>query len=1056
MQNPSTPQKAIVLNMKSLLFLMTFLCLISFSFTGFSQKAEVNKPFLASHTSSMRYVAPLDSKQTLIPYEYVEKEAKDGRSREYEYCEGTGTFGDDILSLNPKPLNETRQGRAPSLVFDAYTAGGSPTDPSGAVGPNHYFTVFNTGFIIYDKSGNPLTGQLAVTNIFSSGGCCDLTVSYDNAADRWVVSYLFSSGGAEIAVSDGPNPVTAGWNVYTIPQIADYQKLSVWSDGYYITENTGSANKIYALERDEMLLGNPAAQILGFQLPGIVTNGFFSPQAFNVSNSDLPATGSLPIVYMYDNNWGGGGSDHIKLWEVDVDWVTTSNSGISATPQQIPVAAFNSLFDNGSFSNLAQPSGGVLIDALQATIMNQAQFRKFAGHNSAVFNFVVDVDGGSAKQAGVRWMEFRQNGDGLPWSLFQEGTYTAADNKHAWNASLAMDDQGNIGMGYTGMSSPNSSNGNVRVSSYYTGRLSGDTAGTMTIAEETIAIGNGLFTNERYGDYSKIDVDPSDDQTFWFIDEYINGSRKGVVGVFKIASLPAGALVSFDNASGNVDEGFGNDCFVDLNVPLSISQAPTDDADVTFNIDGGSTTTTGLDFELLTPTLTFPSGLTGSQNMVLRIYHDGLVEIDETLIIDFTVDGNTGDGAANTLADSFDLTISSTDIITSPTSNVTLYDEDFEDGSFDGTTTGNAGSDFWSTGNAAAATSSFWTTTGNLTQFGFTNDDACNCDKGNDLLTTTAFSLVGSYTSATLTFDHAFSDVSPEIGDVLISTGGAFSSVQALSNTSTGGSAKTTPWVNGISIDMTPYIGQANVRVRFRYNDGAGWLYGMAVDNILVTASFDTQVQTAVNPATSYNSNINGLGSIYNSDVATGNAMCDITNNDAHDYGCTDVWVSRAGTGAQTYNGSSSPDLVMDKTFTIQPTNEASPGDATITFYFTEAEIAGWEFAIGGAPAVGVARVNLVAGRENSGTLDETSPLIIGAFGTDVTLTGTFTGLADSFYFGPNEAFIVPCSGVTKTWNGAWNPSGDPDRSNPVIISAAYNTTTHGNITACSIDIESG
>ena len=89
--------------------------------------------------------------------------------------------------------------------------------------------------------------------------------------------------------------------------------------------------------------------------------------------------------------------------------------------------------------------------------MNQAQYRKFSTHNSALFNFVVDVDGSSAKQAGIRWYELRQTADGQPWTVYQEGTYTAPDNRHAWNASLIMDVRGNIGMGYTGMSSPNSS-----------------------------------------------------------------------------------------------------------------------------------------------------------------------------------------------------------------------------------------------------------------------------------------------------------------------------------------------------------------------------------------------------------------------------------------------------------------------------------------------------------------------------------------------------------------------------------------------------------------------
>jgi hypothetical protein len=395
--------------------------------------------------------------------------------------------------------------------------------------------VYNTGFMIYDKAGNQLQGQTAPNPaIFPSGGCCDLTASYDNAANRWVLTFL--GNGAQIAVSDGPNPLTAGWYIYTIAAIQDYQKLSVWSDGYYITENTSGSNKVWALERSAMLAGNPGAKVLGFNLPGIVTSGFFSPQVLNVTDNNLPAAGGATVVYLQDNAWVGVSTDHIKVWTIDVDWNTTSNSTISSA-QQIDTTPFVSVFDNGSFSNLSQPNGGSAIDALQATIMNQAQFRKFGSYNSAIFNFVVDAAAGAAERAAVRWMEFRQSGDNQPWSMYQEGTYTAPDGRHAWNASLAMDGQGNIGMGYTSMSGSTSSN-TVRVSSYFTGRSASDPLGTMTSSEQLIANGNGNFSGTRYGDYSKIDVDPSDDSSFWFITEYINNSRRGVVGKFEIQAGP--------------------------------------------------------------------------------------------------------------------------------------------------------------------------------------------------------------------------------------------------------------------------------------------------------------------------------------------------------------------------------------------------------------------------------------------------------------------------------------------------------------------------------------
>ena len=506
-----------------------------FLFTAIAQKNEPASATFSGKVTSVEYITSMSSRPNdLVPSDNSVKEAKDKRSIANQIVSGQDPqTEDDYFVRNRHEMEQSLQRAPASLVFDAYASGSQPTDPSLAVGPNHVMVVFNTGFAIYDKSGNQLQGPTSPNPaIFPAGGCCDLTVSYDNAADRWVLTFLGS--GAQIAVSDGPNPLTAGWYIYNISAIQDYQKLSVWSDGYYITENTGGSNKVWVLERSKMLAGNAGAQILGFDLPGIATSGFFSPQVLNVTDNNLPAAGGATVVYMQDDAWSGVSNDHIKMWTIDVNWSNASSSTISAS-QEFPTTPFIGVFDNGGFSNLRQPGGGrpIRIDALQATIMNQAQFRKFAGHNSAVFNFVVDTDASSNKLAGVRWYEFRQGGDNQPWSLYQEGTYIAADSKHAWNASLAMDGQGNIGMGYTAMSSSNSSS-TVQVSSYFTGRSANDPLGTMTGIENLIANGNAKIPGTRYGDYSKIDVDPSDDSTFWFINEYMNGSRRGVVGAFQI------------------------------------------------------------------------------------------------------------------------------------------------------------------------------------------------------------------------------------------------------------------------------------------------------------------------------------------------------------------------------------------------------------------------------------------------------------------------------------------------------------------------------------------
>ena len=234
--------------------------------------------------------------------------------------------------------------------------------------------------------------------------------------------------------------------------------------------------------------------------------------------------------------------------------------------------------------------------------MNQAQFRKFSSHNSAILNFVVNISGDATNLAGVRWFELRQDGDGQEWSLYQEGTYAAPNGKHAWNASMAMDRQGNIGLGYSGMGGDN----DQFVSTYYTGRYASDALGTMSISEEIIQAGTGNISGTRFGDYSKLAVDPSNDKAFWFNNELISGSRANVVGVFQIAA-------NFANDVGvvNIDSPVSGTLTASEDVTVTIFNYGENDAsnfDVTYQVDGGATITetyTGTIGSALTDQFTF-------------------------------------------------------------------------------------------------------------------------------------------------------------------------------------------------------------------------------------------------------------------------------------------------------------------------------------------------------------------------------------------------------------------------------------------------------------------
>jgi hypothetical protein len=555
------------------------------------------RPFQVLQPSSVDHVPSIASRIDHLPIvDLLEvKEMQDGRGtikkRNNTVVAGKGSGGNDQLALLQKSAQQNPNNSA-ELVFETATSNSQPTDPAGAVGPNHYIAVTNTAFRIFDKNGTPLTGQLAPNpSIFPNSGCCDLTASYDNTADRWVLSFL--GNGAQIAVSTGPDPVNDAWTVYSYAPVVDYQKLSVWHDGYYMTDNANGTFHVF--ERSEMLLGNPNAQLVSFNLPGWQSDGFDAPQFFNLSHN-TNVSGPATIVHMADDSWASvSQDDHLKLWSVTMDWTSPNNSTVTS-PIRLgvdnngvsdgTVTPFISTFDGGAFNNLTQP-GGQDIDALQWIIMNQAQFRKFPTHNSAIFNFVVDTDGGPGELAGVRWYELRQTADGQPWTIYQEGTYVAPDGRHAWNASMVMDALGNIGMGYTSMSGPTTPN-TVRVGSYFTGQLAAASgSGIMDVAEGVIMAGDANIPGfDRYGDYSKIDIDPANDKKFWFVNELMQNGRKNVCGVFQLAPN-----TNNDVGITSIDAPESGDLSSAEAITVTVFNFGENDAsgfDVTYQIDGGT------------------------------------------------------------------------------------------------------------------------------------------------------------------------------------------------------------------------------------------------------------------------------------------------------------------------------------------------------------------------------------------------------------------------------------------------------------------------------------
>jgi hypothetical protein len=456
--------------------------------------------------------------------------------------ENTGVRSD--LSFVQNVPSESIDMPAPVLNFEGINNINSvyPPDTQGDIGPNHYIQWVNVSFQIWsiDKTNHTATsvyGPAAGNTLWAGfgGPCQDLNngdpiTLYDPFADRWFMSQFAIPSSPPfyqcVAVSATPDP-TGVWYRYqfTWPnsKFNDYAKFGVWPDAYYMTANQFNASGtvylgvgVAALDRNQMLAGQPASMVY-YDLYTVNSN-FYSmlPADFDGLPGDAPPAGAPGLFTEWDNSgWLGDPSDTLRLWEFHVDWDTPANStfGVAGLPNAlIPTANVDPSMCNFARSCIPQPGTTQKLDAVSDRLMYRLQYRNFGGYQTLVSNHTVDV---GSDHAGIHWFELRKTGGGA-WAMYQQGVY-APDANHRWMGSLALDHVGNLALGYSVSSST------VYPSIRYAGRLAGDSPGTLPQAESVLFTGSGsqTGTGARWGDYSMMAVDPTDDCTFWYTQEYI-------------------------------------------------------------------------------------------------------------------------------------------------------------------------------------------------------------------------------------------------------------------------------------------------------------------------------------------------------------------------------------------------------------------------------------------------------------------------------------------------------------------------------------------------------
>ena len=543
---------------------------------------------------------------------------------------GPSESSNAVASDTSGPRSPGRQIPTTSTNFGGIGANGSaPPDNDGAIGPTQYVELVNQQFEVFNKSGSVVLSARNTNTLWSGfgGGCQanndgDGTVLWDPLAQRWVLQQFSVSTTPYldcVAIST-TSDATGTWNRYSFQfsSFPDYPKMGVWPDAYYASFNLfnaagtqGLGAELCAFNRAAMLTGTAATA----QCVMATTSGESTSLPATIDGTTAPPAGEPEWFVALSPTTANA----LAYWKFHVDWTTPANTNLSVQAT-LPVSAFSQACGGGTC--IPQSGTSQQLDSLGDRLMFRLAYRNFGDHEAMVVNHSVTT----GSSVGERWYELRPNGSSL--SVFQQGTY-APDATYRWMGSIALDQSGDMALGFSASSSA------LHPGIRYTGRLASDPAGQMPQGESTIITGAGsqgsvLQSLSRWGDYTEMTVDPVDQCTFWYVNQYeaANGTFNWStqIGSFKFPSCGGTVTNDFSMAANptsvTVTQGATGTSTISTattsgsaqSVSFSASGLPTG-ATASFNptsVTAGASSTLTITTSATTPTGTSTITITGT------------------------------------------------------------------------------------------------------------------------------------------------------------------------------------------------------------------------------------------------------------------------------------------------------------------------------------------------------------------------------------------------------------------------------------------------------------
>jgi hypothetical protein len=380
--------------------------------------------------------------------------------------------------------------------------------PSQVLAPEPMHTIF---------AGLSGTGSLCAT---VDGG--DPIVRWDKYDQRWIVSQLAYNSRLNddhwcLAISN-TSDATGSYAVYDFDfgsSFPDYPKVGIWNagssspySGVYVSFNIFANGRTF---EGAAACGIPLADVLS--PPSSVTlvcvlgsSSVYSILPADVDGANLPP--DEPEMYMqFVASLGIGNT--LALYRFKPDFQSPASSTLTLY-KSIGVATYHEACGGGSC--IPQPGTSQQLDSLGDRLMYRLAYRNMGnGTDSLLVNHSVQVSSAD-NQTGVRW--YRVIDPTASTSVIQ-GTYSPDSATYRWMGSIAEDQYGDIGLGYSVSSSA------LYPGIAFSGRTVNDFPANALDDETVIYHGSGSQTSyNRWGDYTSTVLDPSDDCTFWYTSEY--------------------------------------------------------------------------------------------------------------------------------------------------------------------------------------------------------------------------------------------------------------------------------------------------------------------------------------------------------------------------------------------------------------------------------------------------------------------------------------------------------------------------------------------------------